>query len=97
MEITINLSDIEYKGLQYAAVDPHFWAENSVKSRAKIAVDEIIDITVKYCLDNSIQVPASREEVAKFAFDSGLVKTLADAEAEADAESENVRKQQENI
>lgn len=76
--ITITLTDTEYKGLEYAATDPEDWADNAVTNRCRIAVDEIVDITVKHCLDNGIQVPATRDDIVTYAFDNSLVQRAAD-------------------
>ena len=84
--ITIELTDTQYKGLQYAAVSPEDWADNAVTERARIANDEIVDITVKYCLDNGIQIPGTREEIVAYAFDNDIVKTAAVRQEEAEAE-----------
>ena len=84
--ITIELTDTQYKGLEYATLSPQDWAENAVTERCRIANDEIVDITVKHCLDNSIQVPATREEIVAYAFDNDIVKTAAVRQQEAEAE-----------
>lgn len=84
--ITITLTDTQYKGLGYAALSPQDWAENAVTERARIANDEIVDITVKHCLDNGIQVPATREAIVAYAFDNGIVMTAADRQAQAEAQ-----------
>jgi len=83
--ITIELTDTQYKGLEYAALSPEDWAENAVTERCRIANDEIVDITVKHCLDNGIAVPATREEIVAYAFDNDIVKTAAERNAEAEA------------
>ena len=83
--ITIELTDTQYKGLQYAALSPEDWAENAVTERARIANDEIVKITVDYCLDNGIAVPATREEIVAYAFDNDVVKTAAQINEEAQA------------
>ena len=83
--ITIELSDTQYKGLEYAALSPEDWADNAVTERARIADDEIVDITVKHCLDNGVQVPATREDIVAYAFDNEVVKTAAVRNAEAEA------------
>jgi len=92
--ITIELTDTQYKGLQYAAADPQDWAENAITERARIANDEIVKITVDYCLDNGIAVPATREEIVAYAFDNDVVKTGAQRETEhqamLDAQAEEV-------
>lgn len=82
MNITIELTETQYKGLEYAAFSPEEWAENAVTERARIANDEIVQTTVQYCLDNGIQIPATREEIVAYAFDNGVVKTAAVRQAE---------------
>ena len=86
MNITITLTDTQYKGLQYAALSPEDWATNAVTERARIANDEIVQTTVQYCLDNGVQVPATREEIVELAFSLGVVKTAAERQAEAEAQ-----------
>ena len=85
--ITIELTDTQFKGLEYAALSPQGWAENAVTERCRIANDEIVDITVKHCLDNGIQVPATRELIVAYAFDNDVVKTAAVRDAEAEAQA----------
>jgi len=84
MEITITLTETQYKGLEYAALSPEEWVENAVINRARIANDEIVNIVVQHCLDNGIQVPATREEIVAYGFNNGLVKTVAQSNAELD-------------
>jgi hypothetical protein len=83
--ITIELTDTQYKGLEYAALSPQEWAENAVTERARVANDEIVQLTVQHCLDNGIQVPATRELIVAYAFDNDVVKTAAVRNAEAEA------------
>jgi hypothetical protein len=84
--ITINLTDTQYAGLEYAALSPQDWAENAVTERCRIANDEIVQMTVAYCLDNGVQVPSTREEIVAYAFANNVVKTAAVRNAEAEAE-----------
>ena len=84
-DITIKLTPSQLKGLEYATVSPQEWVTNAALVRAQIANDEITDITVKHCLDNDIQVPATRELIIAYAFDNGLVQTLADVVAADEA------------
>ena len=85
MDITITLTNTEYKALEYAAVSPQDWADNALKNRARQAIDEIVDITVKYCLDNDISIPSTRDEIVTYAFENEIVKTLAVVQSELDA------------
>lgn len=80
--ITIELTDTQYKGLEYVALSPEEWADNAVTDRARIANDEIVKITIDHCLDRGIAIPTTREEIVAYAFDTGLVKTAADRTAE---------------
>ena len=84
-DITVTLTDTQYKGLEYAALSPQDWAENAVTERCRIANDEIVNLTVQHCLDNGVQVPATREEIVAYAFDNDIVKTAAVRQAEAEA------------
>jgi hypothetical protein len=83
--ITIELTETQYKGLEYAALSPEDWATNAVIERCRLANDEIVQTTVQHCLDNGIQVPTTREEVVAYAFDNDIVKTAAERNAEAEA------------
>jgi hypothetical protein len=85
--IQIELTDTQFKGLEYAALSPQEWSENAVTERARIANDEIVQLTVQHCLDNGIQVPATRELIVAYAFDNDIVKTAAVRQAEAEAQA----------
>lgn len=73
--ITIELTDTQYKGLEYAALSPSDWAENAVNERCRIANDEIVSIYTNRALDEGIQIPANRELIVADAFTRGWVKT----------------------
>ena len=85
--IQIELTDTQFKGLEYAALSPQEWADNAVIERCRIANDEIVQLTVQNCLDNGIQVPATRELIVAYAFDNNVVKTAAVRQAEAEAQA----------
>ncbi len=81
--ITITLTDTQYKGLQYAALDPQDWAENAVTERARIANDEIVSMYTNRALDEGVAIPATRELIVADAFTRGWAKTAAQVNAEA--------------
>lgn len=97
MEITVTLTETQYKGLQYAASSPEEWAQNFITERARIANDEIVQIAVQYCLDNGIQVPSTREEIVYYAFSNQLVKTAQERNAEFEASSAYLEQPQEPV
>lgn len=65
MNITITLTDAEAKALAYVAYDPQEWAENAVKERARIAMDEIFQSEVQRMLADptTTEIPADKEAV----------------------------------
>ena len=84
-DITITLTDTQYKGLQYAALDPQDWADNAVTNRARIANDEIISMYTNRALDEGVAIPATRELIVADAFSRGWVQTAAERQEEAEA------------
>ena len=84
-DITITLTDTQYKGLQYAAADPQDWADNALTNRARIANDEIISMYTNRALDEDVAIQATRELIVADAFTRGWAKTAAQVNAEAEA------------
>ena len=82
--ITITLTETQYKGLEYAALSPEEWAINAVTERARIANDEIVQLTVQHCLDNGEAIPLTREAIVTHAFEHSVVMTAAERQAEAE-------------
>ena len=81
MEIKITLTEAEAKALAYVAYDPQEWAENAVKERARIAMEEIFQLEVARMLeDTSVkEIPADREAVVLAA----SIKSAAQRQQEA--------------
>ena len=86
--ITITLTDTQYKGLQYAAADPQDWADNALTNRARIANDEIISMYTNRALDEGVAIPATRELIVADAFTRGWAKTAAQANVDQEAAME---------
>jgi hypothetical protein len=62
---TIELTDAEVKAMEYIAVSVQDWAENSLKNRARIAIDEIYNMEVaRMTADPDItSIPADKDTV----------------------------------
>jgi hypothetical protein len=84
---TINLSEAEDKALSYVAFSQDEWIQNAAHERCRIAIDEIVAITVQKCLETGTQIPGSKDEMVLLAFAQGWVKTAAERQAEAEAEA----------
>lgn len=83
---TITLTDAEDSALAYESISVQEWIDNVVHNRCRIAIDEIVAISVEKCLQERIQIPGSKDEIVKLAFQKGWVKTSADRVAESPKE-----------
>lgn len=65
MEIKIVLSEAEAKAMSLISYSPQDWAENVVKERARLAMEEIFQKEVARMLQdpNVTEIPADREVV----------------------------------
>jgi hypothetical protein len=87
MNYTVTLSAAEDAALSYAALSQDDWIQNAVHERARIAIEEIVQVTVQKCLETGTQIPGSKDDMVTLAFAQGWVKTAAVRQAEAEAEA----------
>ena len=83
MNITIELTAAQEKGLAYVALSPQEWAENAVHNRCRQAIDEIYNMEVaRMTADPAItSIPADKDAVVLAAD----IKSAATRQAESDA------------
>jgi hypothetical protein len=86
MNYTITLTAAEDAALSYAAFSQDDWIQNAVHERCRIAIEEIVGITVQKCLETGTQVPGTKDAMVNLAFEQGWVKTAAQRNAEFEAE-----------
>jgi hypothetical protein len=84
---TITLTEAENKALSYAALSQQEWIDNAVHERCRLAIEEIVALTVQKCLETNTQIPGSKDAMVELAFTQGWVKTAAQRQAEAEAEA----------
>ena len=77
MIITVTLTDTEFKALEYAALSPIEWATNAITNRARIAIDEIVQIVVQKCLDSGIAIPGTKEEMVELAYTNAWIQAAS--------------------
>jgi hypothetical protein len=87
MNYTITLTAAEDAALSYAAMSQDDWIQNAVHERCRIAIDEIVALTVQKCLETNTPIPGSKDAMVELAFAQGWVKTAAQRQAEAEAEA----------
>ncbi len=83
-QYTIELTDAEVKAMEYVAVDVQDWAENALKNRARIAMDEIYNSEVaRMTADpDTTSIPADKEAVVLAADIKSAQQRNEEAEAE---------------
>jgi len=83
MNITIELTAAQEKGLAYVASSPQEWAENAVHNRCRQAIDEIYNAEVaRMTADPDITSIPADKDVVVLAAD---IKSAATRQAEAEA------------
>ncbi len=83
---TITLTAAENAALSYATLVQDDWIQNAVHERCRVAIEEIVALTVQKCLETNTQVPGSKDAMVELAFAQGWVKTAAERQAEFEAE-----------
>jgi hypothetical protein len=81
---TIELTDAEVKAMEHVAVSVQDWAENALKNRARIAMDEIYNSEVARMTDDPTvtAIPADKEAVVLAADIKSAQQRNEEAEAE---------------
>ena len=77
-DITVSLTDTEFKSLEYAAASVQDWADNALKNRARIAKEKIIALNTAHCNANSIAIAVGEDAQVTQAYDLGVVIRAAD-------------------
>ena len=70
---SVTLTHTENSALGYASLTQQEWIENVIRERCRIAIDEIVTIAVQKCLETNTQIPGSKDDIVKLAFDMGWV------------------------
>lgn len=83
---TITLSAAENAALSAVAISQNDWIQNAVHERCRIAIEEIVALTVQKCLETNTPIPGSKDAMVDLAFEQGWVKTAAQRQAEWEAE-----------
>ena len=85
--ITIELTDTQYKSLEYATPTVQVWADNALHNRARLGQEEIVAALVAHCNENDIAIATGADAQVTQAFELGVVKTAAKRNEEAMANS----------
>ncbi len=82
MNYNVLLTEAENKALGYVAFSQQDWIDNVVHERCRIAIEEIVTLTVQKCLENNVQIAGSKDEMIELAFTQGWIKSASDRQSE---------------
>jgi hypothetical protein len=80
---TLTLTAAENAALSYIASSQQDWIDNAVHERCRVAIEEIVALTVQKCLETNTPIPGSKDAMVTLAFEQGWVKTAEQRQAEA--------------
>lgn len=78
--ITITLSDAEFKALEFFASSAQNWAENAIHERCRIAIEEIVASEVERITASGGSISGTKEDIVNAA----PIKSAAERHAEID-------------
>ena len=85
-KITLEITDTEYRCLEYTAQEPADFVDNAATFQAKVAKEEILPLLLAHCNANSITLATGEDAQIEQAFTLGVVKTAKQRTEEADKE-----------
>jgi hypothetical protein len=71
MIYNVELTETEDLALGYISFNQQKWIDNAVHERCRIAIDDIVQIVIRKCLETNTQIPNSKEAMVTLAFTSG--------------------------
>jgi hypothetical protein len=82
-DYTVTLDESEVKALSCMSLvaDPQEFAQNFVTNRARIAIEEIVQLYTSKALDAGIAIPGTRAEIVSDAHTRGWIQTASEQTA----------------
>jgi hypothetical protein len=77
-DYTVTLTDTEKTAMEYIALNVDDWIINAATNRARIAIEEIIQLNTAHCNENSIAIAVGREAQVAQALELGIIDKAAD-------------------
>ena len=77
-DYTITLTDTEKTAMEYIAFDVDQWITNAATNRARIAIEEIINLNTTHCNNNSIAIAVGVDAQVAQALSLGVIDKAAD-------------------
>ena len=77
-DYTVTLTDTEKTAMEYIAFDVDEWITNAATNRARIAIEEIINLNTTHCNNNSIAIAVGVDAQVAQALSLGVIDKAAD-------------------
>ena len=77
-DYTVTLTDTEKIAMEYIAFDVDDWITNAATNRARIAIEEIIQLNTTHCNENSIAIAVGRDAQVAQVLSLGVIDKAAD-------------------
>lgn len=77
MDLQITLSDYEAQVLSTEYNDIDFLFNSQLIGRFNQTESTALQKTVAYCIENGMQVPATKEEIIQLGFDQGVLTVIS--------------------
>ena len=81
-DYVITLTDTERMAMEFIAADTNDWIQHAVHERARVAIEEIIQLSVQKFIEAGQSIPGSKDEIVAAAYANGWVKTAQQRNAE---------------
>ena len=79
MDITITITDTQFKSAEVEMADVQEWIQNAIDVRADIAKKAILEKLIAHCNENEIALAVGESAQVQQAYDLELVQRAADA------------------
>lgn len=86
MQITFTLTDTEVKALQFVTNDPNGWAENALRERARVTIEELTKGYVTDALNVGKPIPQTADAILDAILAEGKILTAAQQQAKFEEE-----------
>jgi hypothetical protein len=81
-DYVVTLTDTERMAMEFVAADTNDWIQHAAHERARVAIEEIVQISVQKFLEAGQSIPGSKDEIVAAAYANGWIKTAQDRNQE---------------
>ena len=83
MDITIKITDTQFKSAEVEMADVQEWIQNAIDVRAEISKKMILEKLIAHCNENEIALAVGEAAQVQQAYDLKVVERAADATSSA--------------